>query len=341
MTKLLYGVSPIGLGHSSRAVAIGTELLERGAEVTFATGGPAVAFLRSYGFEVFDVVTEPNPIIWNGRNVLPSLWYYRYWRGYKASKTRARRVAEELKPDCVVGDEEFSVLSVALEKGLRAIMISDELELGFARTFLSRSIESRVARWYKELQTSVDLLVVPEEGSDEGKLWHSGPVVRKVTAGRDETRKSLGLPLEGALILLTLSGSGSGSHLIPAVESAVESAGLSATVAVAGGRGGPAQGRTRHLGFVRDLQNLVAGADLCVSLAGKSTIDEALSAGTPMIALPLKDHFEQEANAKALGFTHGDIARLGPLMVDRLGRRQPPRKYDGAVKAAVRILEMC
>ena len=38
--------------------------------------------------------------------------------------------------------------------------------------------------------------------------------------------------------------------------------------------------------------------DLVVSLAGRSTIDESRVYGTPGIFIPIKDHFEQEQNAK-------------------------------------------
>jgi UDP-N-acetylglucosamine--N-acetylmuramyl-(pentapeptide) pyrophosphoryl-undecaprenol N-acetylglucosamine transferase len=338
LTKVLYGVSPIGLGHASRAVAVGGELVASGVEITFATGGPAASFLRSYGFDVREVVSEPNPTVWRGRNIFSSLWYLRYWRGYRSSKARMGKLRNEMRPDIVVGDEEFSVLTLAADGGTKGIMISDELELGFARTFLSRRIEPRVARWYKELQESVSLLIVPDYGTDERNIWHCGPIVRKVTGGRKETFESLRLPKERELILVSLSGSGSGTYLVPAVEKAVAHLGLDVTVAVAGGRPIHGEGRLRHLGFVRDLQNLVAAADLVVSQAGKSTIDEAFSSGTPIIAIPLKDHFEQEANAKALGFSHDDVNTLGPLIAERIGRRAEPRNYDGARRAADRIL---
>jgi UDP-N-acetylglucosamine--N-acetylmuramyl-(pentapeptide) pyrophosphoryl-undecaprenol N-acetylglucosamine transferase len=181
--------------------------------------------------------------------------------------------------------------------------------------------------------------MVPDGGEDDGNMWHCGPVVRKVTAGSRETRLALGLPAQKRLVLVSLSGSGSGSYLIPAVEKVVKESGLDVAVAEAGGKAGPTRGRFHHLGFVRDLQNPVAGADLVVSQAGKSTIDEALSSGTPIIALPLKSHFEQKENARALGFTHDDVRRLGPLIEGHLGKRSEPRNYDGAKRAAAKMLE--
>jgi UDP-N-acetylglucosamine:LPS N-acetylglucosamine transferase len=98
-------------------------------------------------------------------------------------------------------------------------------------------------------------------------------------------------------------------------------------VAIASERVSLKQGEVYHLWCVRDLQNLVAAADLAASQAGKSTADEAFSPGTPIIAIPLNSHFEQEENAKALGFAQDDFKRLGSLIEGRFGKRSPSKNY--------------
>jgi UDP-N-acetylglucosamine--N-acetylmuramyl-(pentapeptide) pyrophosphoryl-undecaprenol N-acetylglucosamine transferase len=78
---------------------------------------------------------------------------------------------------------------------------------------------------------------------------------------------------------------------------------------VSGNRGKKKAGESIYdLGIVPDNQNLVAAADLVVSTAGKSTIDEAAEAGTPMIPVPIRNHSEQERNAAALGLVPGDAS---------------------------------
>ena len=102
-------------------------------------------------------------------------------------------------------------------------------------------------------------------------------------------------------------------------------------MAVVGGNArAPHDDNTYHLGFIQDNQNLIAPSQLIISLAGKSTIDEANSYGVPIIAVPLKNHFEQERNARSLGFSHKDIHRLGSLMIDGLGRTMVPQNYQGS-----------
>jgi len=71
-----------------------------------------------------------------------------------------------------------------------------------------------------------------------------------------------------------------------------------------------------------------------VSLAGKYTIDESKAYGTPGIFIPIKNHFEQEDNAKEEGFSYEDVNRLDSLINKKLEEKRNPHNYDGAKKAA-------
>ena len=336
--KVLYGVSPIGLGHASRAVAIGAELSSKGVVPLFASGGNAAEFVRSYGFEVEDVVKEPTPHVVSGEMKNASLWYLRYWMGFRGSKRRMEGLMSRTHPDIVVGDEEFTGLELAKERGMRHAMISDELELGFARSWLAKRIESRVERWYRALMAGVDILVMPDDGVDEGNVRHVGPVVRTATKSRAEVCEELSLPQEHKLVLLSLSGAGLGSHLIQPTVAALR-AQADVDLVIVGNRGTRAAGERVHdVGFVRDNQNLVAAADLVISTAGKSTIDEAASFGTPIIAIPMRNHAEQERNALALGYSPDDLRRLGDLVRAKLGKKGEPRPSAGARRAAELLL---
>jgi len=84
----------------------------------------------------------------------------------------------------------------------------------------------------------------------------------------------------------------------------------------------------------RGTVHLIAASDLVISTAGKSTIDECVSSGTPMIAIPIKNHVEQERNAAELGFAFGDLDRLDQLIPKLLGKRSEPANYVGAQRTA-------
>jgi UDP-N-acetylglucosamine--N-acetylmuramyl-(pentapeptide) pyrophosphoryl-undecaprenol N-acetylglucosamine transferase len=335
MTKILYGVSPIGLGHASRAAAIGLKLRGRGFELEFASGGNASSFLRSYGFKVHDIVMEPVPDAADGVMRRPGIWYMKYWSGYRSTKRKMLRLIDQFAPQFVIGDEEFSSVSLAVEKGINNVLISDELELGFARGVLSKYIENRVSRWYTKLQRSVTHLLVPEFGTDRGNIRFVAPVVREVDRSRDQVLASLNISPSSSFILFSASGSGIGRFLLEPVLRAFRELELpGTTLVVTGLAGGASEKGVVYLGIERDNQNLVAAADLVVSTAGKSIIDEASSYGSPIIVIPIKNHAEQERNAKALGYSYEDITKIGALISVHLGRRTEPRNYQGAENVA-------
>ena len=342
MKRILYGVSPIGLGHATRASAVAALLRSEGAEVTFASGGVAAEYLRSCGFATEDVVAGATPAVSGGEMKRAALWYARYWWGYRKTRKRLLALLGRHSPDLVVGDEEFAGVSIAMEKGLEHALVTDEVELGFARTAAARAVESRVSRWYAKLLSEASVVLIPDFGEDSGNRRHTGPIVRRVTKQRKELEAEFSLPPEGRMVLLSLSGSGAGGHLVEAGLRGFAEASLpGAYMVIAGNREKRANAPGLHdVGMVWENQNLVAAADLVVSTAGKSTIDEAASSGTPIIALPIRNHAEQERNAAALGYVPGDEGRLGELIRERVGKRQAPKGYRGAEEAARILLSM-
>lgn len=339
--KVLYGVSPIGLGHATRSLVLAEELERRGAEVRLFSGGKAAEFIQGSGFRVDDIVEDPVPHVSDGEMTRVALWYVRSWIANRRTIPRTRRLLDAYSPDLVVCDEEFSGMAVAAERGVKRVFVADELALGFARTWASRRIETRVDRWYRGLQDSVDLLIVPEPGESGGNRRFVGPIVRAITKSPADSKAFYGLPV-GGMVLFATSGSGLWRELALRVKDAVANAGLAGvSLVMTGNRGPKIRGETVYdLGVVPDNQNLVAAADLVVSTAGKSTIDEAAAAGTPIIVIPIRHHAEQERNAAALGYTSADVSRLPELVRDMFGKRQPQRSFNGEVEASRAILSV-
>ena len=223
MATILYGVSPIGFGHASRSVAIGLKLRERSLEPEFATGGPAVKFLESYGFKVHDVVSEPDP------------------RGVGRRDEDGHAVVSQVLVRLQVDQQEdgrarHEALSQARSSGTRSsppspspsrtgiahAMISDELQLGFARGAIAKRVEARVSEWYADLQRRVSNLLVPSFGTDSGNIHYMTPVTREVTKSREAARAEHGLPLDSSVVLFSSSGSGIGRFLLRQVAGGVQ-----------------------------------------------------------------------------------------------------------------------
>ncbi len=342
MARILYGISPIGLGHATRALVVARALSSAGNDVRLFSGGKAADFIRSEGLQVEDIVSDPAPAVVGGEMKRASLWYVRSWAALRGTTKRTRKLLESYRPDLVVCDEEFSGLTAAMEVGCKNAFISDELELGFARGWLSRFIEKRVEGWYRHLQATVDILIIPESGQDSGNRQYVGPIVRGVTATGTETREKYSLPAEGRMVLMSMSGSGLGRFLLDETVDVIRRGTLpGAFLAVSGNRGPRVRGDgVFDLGVVRDNQNLVASADLVVSTAGKSTMDEAASAGTPIIVIPIKHHAEQERNAAALGYSHESLSNLADLMTQKIGKREPPLNFRGGETTSRLLISM-
>src|SRR2546428_679936 len=95
-------------------------------------------------------------------------------------------------------------------------------------------------------------------------------------------------------------------------------------------------------GFLPNLQDYLLAADLVITAAGKGRVNEALAAGTPVIAIPPKGHAEAERNAAVLGYRFEDIHRLRELIPQKLalGRLPPkPMGNDQAVEFLMDFLE--
>jgi len=340
MARILYSISSIGLGHAARGVAVAQRLREDGIDVRFATGGHATDFLKSYGYNVHDVISEPIPTVQGREMKNTTAWYFRYWRGLRACEKSMRGLISDLKPDFILGDEEFAAVSVALNEGIRHALIVDELELGFARGWLARRVEARAVRWYGELQRGVSTLIIPGDGVDSGNRRYVGPIVRRRTRTKEQVLEEFSLPQSGQMILCCLSGTGVGNYLIAKAVEALEQL-PNAYLVVAGNRGKKvASQRVFDVGVVRDGQDLVAAADLVLSTAGKSTIDEAASLGTPVVAIPIRNHAEQERNAAELGYRPEDIEHLTELIAAKAGRREVACNFAGAENASRLILSL-
>ena len=93
----------------------------------------------------------------------------------------------------------------------------------------------------------------------------------------------------------------------------------------------------RNLGFVQNLHEVIFAADLVISLAGKSTIDESIIYGTPGIFIPIKDHFEQEDNAREMGFDFNDVFNLEELIKKSLNTDSNEPQENGVSMAGTEI----
>ena len=322
--------SPIGLGHATRDSALAQNL--ESFSKKFVTGDVASKFLKQYGFDVTDAYIPPKFKVKNGKLQQPLKWLWDYYQYYKECKKISLEFIKKENPRIVLSDEDFASLVIAQEKSIPSVLITDVLETEFTNGF-GKIIEKKMNKSMKKIIDNCDAVIIPEVGENVDNIKRIGPIVRKTNFSREQLREKFGF--DRKTIVLSVGGTDAGKFLIEKILNIEFIIDETKLVIVSG----PSlkinsKKNIENFGFVNNLHELIYAADLVISLAGKSTIDESEHYGTPGIFIPLKGHFEQEDNAKQKGFSYDDINRLEILIPKKLEERRNPKNYDGDKKAA-------
>ncbi|MGQ0575616.1 MAG: alpha/beta fold hydrolase [Pseudonocardia sp.] len=180
-------------------------------------------------------------------------------------------------------------------------------------------------------------------------------------ADREELRAELGYRPDERVCLVTVGGSGVGTHLLrraveafPLTEKQVPGLRM---VAVAGPRIDPASIATptgvEVLGYVPDLHRHLAACDMAVVQGGLTTTMELVAAGRPFVYVPLERHFEQQVHVPHRLAQYGagrrmdyatarDAGALAEAIADETDRTvgYRPVEPDGAARAAALLAEL-
>jgi len=179
-------------------------------------------------------------------------------------------------------------------------------------------------------------------------------------ASRADLRRSLGYRPDERVCIVTVGGSGVGTHLIrrilqswPMVRARMPGLRM---ILVAGPRIDPASlhapAAVEVLAFVPDLDRHLAACDLAVVQGGLTTCMELTAAGTPFLYFPLRNHFEQNFHVahrldrygagKRMEFAGSTPDMIADAMIASL---QAPTKFtpveaDGAARAARMLADL-
>lgn len=330
MIDITFFSSPIGLGHATRDIAIVQHLNDVKIKFVSGEGGPRL--FSDCGFDAQNLYKPPIFEIENGTLKNPLRWLFKYYSYYKECRDISLNIIEKEKPRLIVSDEDFASLAVAQGKKLKMVLITDILETNFVRG-IGSFIEKKMNRSMKDIMKKCDVVILPEDGTDEDNIVRVGPIVRRTLHSREELRKKFSF--DKKTIIISIGGTNAGQFLIEKTIKVFKKLNLDADVLVVSGPSLKiSDQKIRNLGFVNNLHEIIYAADLVISLAGKSTIDEAASYGTPGIFIPIKGHFEQEENAKGVGFSFEDLYRLESLIPAKINEKRNPKMFDGAQKTA-------
>ena len=326
--------SPIGLGHVTRDIAIVNNF--KNISINFITGNGAAKILKKLDYKVQDVYNPPSFIIENGTLKNPAKWLWNYYQYYRDCKNISEELLQKDKPNLVISDEDFASLTVAQNIKIPTVLVTDVFETHFTKGIAS-FIEKKMNKSMQEIIKKCDVVIFPENGDDYDNIKMVGPIVRETNSTREGLRKKFSF--EKKTILISIGGTSAGLFLIEKALKDISKINQELDIVLVSG---PAVNKkyenVKNLGFVDNLHELIFAADIIISLAGKSTIDEAKAYGTPAIFIPIKGHFEQEDNANELGFVFEDINRLQELILEKLEEKRIQVNSVGA-KIAAEIIQ--
>jgi UDP-N-acetylglucosamine--N-acetylmuramyl-(pentapeptide) pyrophosphoryl-undecaprenol N-acetylglucosamine transferase len=322
--------SPIGLGHVTRDIAIVNNL--EGISINFVTGNGAAQILKKLDYKIENVYNPPAFIVENGKLNNQTKWLWNYFQYYKTCKKISEKIIKKNNSNLIISDEDFASLTVAQNLKIPNILITDVLETKFTKGIAS-FIEKKMNRSMMKIIKNSNLVIIPEEGDDQDNIRRTGPIVRETNLSREELRRKFSF--NKTTIVISIGGTSAGLFLIDkAIEAILKINQDIEIVLVSGPSVTKKFDNVKNLGFIDNLHELISASDLIISLAGKSTIDEAKAYGTPGIFIPIKDHFEQEDNAKMEGFVFEDINRLDELILEKLEEKRNEVNTDGTKLAS-------
>ena len=334
MTEILFFSSPIGLGHATRDLAIINQLKIGSCKVF--SGSSAIEFFHQNSIQAQDVYSPPKFDVIDGKLERSLKWLWSYYRYYKRCKEISSKIISNEKPKLIISDEDFASIAIAQERKIPNIIITDILETKFISGF-GGVVEKKMNKTMHEMLDKANRVIIPELGENQNNIIRTGPIVRKIQKNRDELRDIL--DFKKKTIVLCVGGTDAGIFLIKQTIEAIKKIQIDVDLVLVSG---PKINKkfsddVRNLGFVSNLHEMIFAADLVISLAGKSTIDESIVYGTPGIFIPIKGHFEQEDNAKEIGFKFEDIFNLENLIEEKLNKNRNEQQQNGVNLAGMEI----
>ena len=338
--RVLILSADVGEGHAAaaRALCEQIEQSQTGAEVTIIDGLAAMGrVLRPVVEDGYRVQLNMMPwsytlIYWLLEHVLPFRWLVRWLLCRLGSKPLARAIAKH-DPDVVVST--YPAVTVVLASLRRSGRISASTlatitDLTGLFFWAQPGIDRHLVMYGESLRA-----VQRIAGHDSARLV--APLISAEFLARRcpiEARRTLGLPEEGRMVVVSGGGWGVGD-LAGAVRALGELREVSSIVCLAGRneqqavkleRAFAGQERVHVLRFTDKMPTLLAGADALVHSTGGVTCLEALAAGTPVISYGLPvGHARINTRAMAdLGLLRlaNDASELGPLVRASFGEQE-------------------
>jgi uncharacterized protein (TIGR00661 family) len=311
--KVMIFVCGEGLGHTSRCISIGKELVSAGHDVHFGAYGYSRELIERKGFKTHIVPSEITLVGKAGSLNLKKSILATFKRGQFLGIIKIRKLLKRTKPDVVISDSYFMGMLSAKSRGIPCYLIvnqSNMEEFFKGKGVSSKILAELVKKFYTGMFKMADKVIIPDfplphavcrknlefKEKTWKKVFFSGPLIGKTF---EETTAE---ELERPHVLCTVGGFG---YREPIFRKVIEAASMDSSInytLLSGPSVDPASlGKLPEnvtiLKFIDDQFPYMKASDLVIAPGGHSTMMEALSFGVPMITVPDQKHSEQQNNA--------------------------------------------
>ncbi len=284
MNKILWGVCGIGLGHARRSKLIAENVKANIKFVSYERGYEYLGGVRMEGYNyrgkeawsfllnLFGVIKDFNKI--------------------RKSYETLRRYASRFKPDLIVADTEPITIHYARMNGKKHLTISnlplvldyfDELPVESASLKIQHKLVEKIEAYMEE---EAALVIVPSfKRRKKGKRVYVGPVARCEKDGND-------------FIYVNVGGHEMERRIMKKVIRKLKR--IDEKFVVASNFMYREYKRVKNIEiypFVESPEKFISRSKGVITTAGLTIIHEAMTAGKPILAIPIPNHIEQITNA--------------------------------------------
>lgn len=314
--KVLIFICGEGLGHTSRCIALGRELLAAGHEVYLGAYGYSKEFIERKGYKTVEIPPEIKLVGESGslnlkRSIISTLKNGNIFAIFKVLS-----LLKEKKPDIVVSDSYFTGIVASKVRGIPVYLIVNQsnMETFFKEGGIAlRTMGGVIKQFYNCIFRRVDRIIIPDfpmpytvcrlnlafEEEVSKNMFFSGPLTLEKFG--DVKAKDLQKPH----VLSLIGGFG---YREPIFRKVIEVAKLDKNINYTLLSGPnlnpevfsnlPENVTIEH--FINDQFPYLKASDLVIAPGGHSTIMEALTFGVPVLSFPDMNHSEQESNAAVI-----------------------------------------
>lgn len=329
----------IGMGHTSRTVALAQKFTENGDEVLFASYGAGFQMLDEYSN--YNVVKLPDIKFYGSSGELNFKHTARKSIDapyiFLKSIYHESRIIKEFNPDIVVSDSHYSVPITCKVLGIPCVLVSNDLTPDLKdseekdRTL--EYLENGLQHFIKDVSRLCHSIIVPDiENSCEipsqisDRVNYTGPILKMDTrtmASKGKLRQRFGFDQEEKIVMATVGGSEFGNKLLNLLYDAAPDLDCDRLILVTG----PqikldlklSSSRIICKRFLGDIMEWMKLSDFLVSLAGHTTSMEIASLGIPSLMVPIENHPEQLKNAmKMENYGIAQMGNMGNLSSSKL-----------------------